>query len=72
MHCKAAVGCHTADCCRLLLLLSPPLQIEGAFMMGVGHVLHEEVVEDEQTGRNVTNTTWEYKPPGLAELPQVQ
>lgn len=40
-------------------------------MMGVGAVLHEEVVEDEATGRTVTNTTWEYKPPGIHELPQV-
>eukprot|EP00878_Enallax_costatus_P021902 GHUV01023213.1.p1 GENE.GHUV01023213.1~~GHUV01023213.1.p1 ORF type:complete len:286 (+),score=77.25 GHUV01023213.1:187-1044(+) len=44
-------------------------QVEGAFMMGVGHILHEEVVEDEVTGRTVSNTTWEYKPPGIHELP---
>jgi len=48
------------------------LQVEGAFMQGVGHVMTEEVVEDDQSGALVTNNTWTYKPPGLAELPQVR
>jgi xanthine dehydrogenase/oxidase len=48
------------------------LQVEGAFMQGVGHVLTEEVIEDEQTGATITNNTWTYKPPGLAELPRVR
>eukprot|EP00879_Flechtneria_rotunda_P005310 GHRR01005597.1.p1 GENE.GHRR01005597.1~~GHRR01005597.1.p1 ORF type:complete len:688 (+),score=262.80 GHRR01005597.1:308-2065(+) len=44
-------------------------QVEGAFMQGVGHVMTEEVAEDQQTGTPLTNSTWTYKPPGLAELP---
>jgi xanthine dehydrogenase molybdopterin-binding subunit B len=47
------------------------VQIEGAFMNGVGYVMSEEVVEDEVTGSNLTDSTWTYKPPGMAELPQV-
>jgi len=45
-------------------------QVEGAFLQGLGHVLTEEVVEDEGSGRNITTSTWDYKPPGLAELPK--
>jgi CO/xanthine dehydrogenase Mo-binding subunit len=41
-------------------------------MQGVGHVLTEEVVEDEASGANLTDSTWTYKPPGIAELPQVR
>jgi xanthine dehydrogenase/oxidase len=47
------------------------LQIEGAFMQGVGYVMTEEVVEDESSGVNLTDNTWTYKPPGIAELPKV-
>lgn len=41
-------------------------------MQGVGYVMCEEVVEDEASGRNLTDSTWTYKPPGIAELPKVQ
>jgi xanthine dehydrogenase molybdopterin-binding subunit B len=53
-------------CCAVVVV-----QIEGAFMNGVGYVMSEEVVEDEVTGSNLTDSTWTYKPPGMAELPQV-
>lgn len=41
-------------------------------MQGVGHVMTEEVIEDEVTGSNLSDTTWTYKPPGIAELPKVR
>jgi hypothetical protein len=41
-------------------------------MQGVGYVMSEEVVECEVTGANLTDTTWTYKPPGIAELPKVR
>jgi CO/xanthine dehydrogenase Mo-binding subunit len=47
------------------------LQIEGAFMQGVGHVLTEEVLEDAASGATLSSSTWSYKPPGIAELPRV-
>lgn len=47
------------------------VQIEGAFMQGVGYVMTEEVVEDDATGDTISNSTWTYKPPGIAELPRV-
>lgn len=55
--------------CAMLCVLLP--QIEGAFMQGVGYVMTEEVVEDDVTGVTLTDSTWTYKPPGIAELPQV-
>jgi xanthine dehydrogenase/oxidase len=38
-------------------------QAEGAFMMGLGYWLLEKVKYDPQTGKCLTNGTWEYKPP---------
>jgi xanthine dehydrogenase/oxidase len=45
-------------------------QIEGAFMMGVGYHLHEEVLYGKADGRVVSNGTWEYKPPCAADVPR--
>ena len=33
-------------------------QIEGAFVMGMGLYLHEEIRYDPDTGRNLTNNAW--------------
>lgn len=41
-------------------------------MQGVGHVMTEEVLEDGATGACLSSRTWSYKPPGIAELPQVR
>ncbi|KAJ9584592.1 hypothetical protein L9F63_021062, partial [Diploptera punctata] len=38
-------------------------QIEGAFIMGLGYWLTENIVLDPKTGQNLTNRTWNYKPP---------
>lgn len=58
--------------CVLLLLLRVVCQVEGAFMWGIGYLTTEEVVEDPATGANLSASTWTYKPPGIAELPQVR
>ena len=33
-------------------------QIEGAFVMGIGYWLTEKVVYEQQTGEELTSTTW--------------
>ncbi|XP_073232045.1 xanthine dehydrogenase/oxidase-like [Porites lutea] len=44
-------------------------QVEGAFMMGVGQWLTEKFIYDPQTGRNLSNGTWDYKPPCSQDIP---
>ncbi|CAL8110869.1 unnamed protein product [Orchesella dallaii] len=45
-------------------------QIEGAFVMGLGWLLTENLVYDEETGELLTNNTWEYKPMLPADIPE--
>ena len=47
-------------------------QVEGAFVMGIGYVLTEELLfepEGENKGRNNTPNTWTYKPPATTTIP---
>ena len=53
-----------ADCC------SGPLQVEGAFIQGLGLFTSEEVITDENTGRLITDGTWEYKIPTATCIPR--
>lgn len=44
-------------------------QAEGGFVMGIGFWLYEKVKYDPETGRCLTNGTWEYKPPSSKDIP---
>uniref|UniRef100_A0A1I8GWF4 FAD-binding PCMH-type domain-containing protein n=1 Tax=Macrostomum lignano TaxID=282301 RepID=A0A1I8GWF4_9PLAT len=45
-------------------------QIEGAYVFGMGYYLTERTVYDSDTGRNLADGTWNYKPPQAADVPR--
>lgn len=52
--------------------LSPEIdlgQVEGSFIIGVGHFLTEGLEYDSTTGALSTFDTWEYKPPQSLDIP---
>ncbi|CAG7830304.1 unnamed protein product [Allacma fusca] len=53
--------------------LSPDVdigQVEGSFVMGLGWLLSEKIILDENTGELLTDRTWNYKPPTAKDLPE--
>jgi len=44
-------------------------QIEGAFVMGLGCFLSEDIKFDSSTGKILNDGTWEYKPPTTKDIP---
>jgi len=44
-------------------------QVEGAFIMGLGCFLSEDIKFDANSGRILTDGTWEYKPPTTKDIP---
>lgn len=44
-------------------------QVEGGFVMGLGYFTTELLKYDALTGRNLTDGTWEYKPPAVKDIP---
>ena len=45
-------------------------QVEGAFVMGLGQVLLEQVLYDKSDGTLQTDNTWTYKPPAINDIPE--
>lgn len=43
-------------------------QVEGAFVIGLGHFVSEELIYGNQ-GQLYTNDTWTYKVPGPKDIP---
>ncbi|XP_059083877.1 uncharacterized protein LOC131881124 isoform X2 [Tigriopus californicus] len=46
-------------------------QVEGAFVMGLGLWLTEELKYEATSGRLLTRDSWEYKPPASQDIPEV-
>ncbi|XP_053687412.1 aldehyde oxidase 1-like [Sabethes cyaneus] len=44
-------------------------QVEGSFIMGLGYYLTEALVYDFATGELVNNRSWNYKVPGVKDIP---
>lgn len=59
------------DCGQSLNPLTDLGQIEGAYIMGLGYFLTESMEYSNDTGMLLTNGTWEYKPPMIADIPSV-
>ncbi|XP_039276549.1 probable aldehyde oxidase 2 isoform X2 [Nilaparvata lugens] len=52
--------------------LNPELdigQVHGAFVMGMGYYLLEELIYSSTTGQLLTDRTWNYTPPGALDIP---
>ena len=45
-------------------------QVEGAFIQGLGLFTSEEVITDSDSGRLITDGTWEYKIPAATCIPR--
>ncbi|KAK3793082.1 hypothetical protein RRG08_038587 [Elysia crispata] len=44
-------------------------QVEGAFVMGLGAYLTEDIFYNKETGQLLNDGTWEYKPPTTKDIP---
>jgi hypothetical protein len=67
MLCPIAPHCDTW-CCALYKTAA---QVEGAFVMGLGVMLSEDVEVQPATGKLLSGTTWKYKIPHYDLIPQL-
>ncbi|BDA47143.1 Xanthine dehydrogenase/oxidase [Coccomyxa sp. Obi] len=58
------------DCGRSLNPAADMGQVEGAFIMGLGFFTSEEVLADGDTGKLLSDGTWEYKIPAATCIPR--
>lgn len=54
---------------QVITYLTDCAQVEGAFVMGLGFVLTEEITTDSK-GKVLTDGTWTYKPPTIDTIPR--
>ncbi|KAL2612676.1 hypothetical protein R1flu_024368 [Riccia fluitans] len=59
----------TLDCGKSLNPAVDIGQVQGAYVQGLGYFLHEEFLFDHDSGKLLTNSTWEYKPPSSKDIP---
>mmetsp|Transcript_94727 Transcript_94727/g.277064 ORF Transcript_94727/g.277064 Transcript_94727/m.277064 type:complete len:1344 (+) Transcript_94727:54-4085(+) len=57
------------DCGKSLNPLIDCGQAEGAFLMGVGFFLRENFLQSQETGKVISDGTWEYKIPCVQDVP---
>jgi len=57
------------DCGKSLNPLIDCGQAEGAFLMGVGFYLRENLLQNTETGQVISDGTWEYKIPCAQDVP---
>eukprot|EP00756_Hemistasia_phaeocysticola_P004026 Hpha_TRINITY_DN12589_c0_g1::TRINITY_DN12589_c0_g1_i1::g.50755::m.50755/K00106/XDH; xanthine dehydrogenase/oxidase len=77
VECDAHTGETRIIASHLLFDCGPSLnpaidigQFEGAFIMGLGQILQEGLTYDPDTGANLSDNTWTYKPPIATDIPE--
>jgi len=68
---RPAAGSKVHTCCHAAEAINVyGVQVEGAFVMGMGLQTQEEVVYDPDTGALLSDGTWTYKIPTAACIPR--
>jgi CO/xanthine dehydrogenase Mo-binding subunit/aerobic-type carbon monoxide dehydrogenase small subunit (CoxS/CutS family) len=63
------VGAH--DCGRVIHLPGALAQVDGGTIMGLGYAMTEELHIDPHTGIPVTQSLYEYRSPGVLDVPEI-
>lgn len=62
--------CQKGPQCSVSEPMHVGLQIEGAFIMGMGLCTTEEILVEPHTGKLLSDSTWTYKIPTAADIPR--